>query len=142
MTQDIPGISFNAQSISFSAATGVPGRRLVLSFGTTPRLPGWPHPVALAQLFAYPLYQQQTDPPREACRAQTATAMRSARTRCFPSCLTPGLCPCGHTDDDMGISFADTLGARMGLLVKCCRGETRASTARDPAHWRLDPCRG
>ena len=33
MTQGIPGTSFNAQSTSFSAATGVLGCRLVLSFG-------------------------------------------------------------------------------------------------------------
>jgi hypothetical protein len=52
-------------------------------------------------------------PPREACRAKTATAMRSARTRCFPSCMTPGLCSCGR----MGIDCADTFGACMGSLV-------------------------
>jgi hypothetical protein len=33
MTQGIPGTSFNAQSTSFSAATGVLGCSLVLSFG-------------------------------------------------------------------------------------------------------------
>jgi hypothetical protein len=80
MTQDIPEIPFHAQSMLYSAATGVPGRHLVLSFG--------PHGIAtlgpVAQQFTYPLYQPQTDSPREACRAQTATAMCLACTRSFP----------------------------------------------------------
>jgi hypothetical protein len=44
-----------------------------------PRL-DWKFAHPAAQLFAYPLYQQQKDPkepPREACCAQTATAMPS-----------------------------------------------------------------
>ena len=78
------------------------------------------------------------DSPGEACSAQTATATGSPRRRCVPSCLTPGLRPRGR----MGIGCAVAYGARMGWLVWRCRGETRASRARNPAHWRLGPCRG
>jgi hypothetical protein len=55
--------------------------------------------------FAYPLYPQQTDPQCEVCRGQTATSVRSARTRCFRSRLYPGLCLCGR----MEIGYTDIL---------------------------------
>ena len=54
--------------------------------------------------------------------------------------LSPGprLRPRGR----MGMGCADAYGASIVWLVLSCRGETRASRARDPAHRRLGPRRG
>ena len=55
--------------------------------------------------------QTQTAPPDEVCPSQTATAIGSARRRCFPSCSTRRL----HLPPRMEIYSSDAFGARVGL---------------------------
>jgi hypothetical protein len=93
MTRDIPGISFDAAN-PYHSPLQLAFRAAAFTVPCAFFWSAW-HGHAWPQLFAYLLYQRQTDPPREACRAQTATAMHLARTRRFPYCLTPGQLGCG-----------------------------------------------
>jgi hypothetical protein len=78
---------------------------------------------------------RQTPHAKLVAPSQTATAMRSARTRCFPFCVTPGLCPCCR----MEICYADILYMIVSIALprrnKGINGTRPSTTETWPTKW-------